>query len=196
MRATKRLCAVALVSGLTVLGVGAGVGSAAAEPIEHEHFHEVSSEVIEDFCGDLTVRLDDEVQGTFLFNLHGPDGLGYALEHFHATTSVTNLANDKTFTEVFAFLNKDLKVTDNGDGTLTIVATASGSHKVYGPDGQLLFMEAGQIKFQFLVDTNGTPTDFSDDEVVEDSFVVLRDWTGHNDLEGRDFCDDVHEFIG
>jgi len=196
MWAIRRLCAVALVSGLTVLGVGAGVGPAAAEPIEHEHFHEVTSEVIEGFCEnpDLTVRFVEDIQGMFLFNVRGPDGLGYALENLHITRSFTNLANDKTFTEVFNIVDKDLRVTDNGDGTLTIVVTASGVHKVIGPEG-LLFTEAGQFKFQFMVDTKGT-ADPTDDEEVEGSFVLLRDWTGQDDLEGRDFCDDIHEFIG
>jgi hypothetical protein len=196
VRVIKRLCAAALASGLTVLGVGAGASPAAAEPIEHEHFHEVTSEVIEGFCEDpdLTVRFVEDIQGMFLFNLHGPDGLGYGLEHVNVTRSFTNLANGLTFTEVFSMTNKDLKVTDNGDGTLTIVVTASGAHKVIGPDG-LLFTEAGQFKFQFMVDTKGT-ADPTDDEEVEGSFVLLRDWTGQDDLEGRDFCDDIHEFIG
>ena len=87
-------------------------------------------------------------------------------------------------------------MTDNGDGTLTIVGTTSGMHKVFGPDGQLLFMQTGQLMFQFMVDTNGTPTDFTDDQEVEGSFVVLRGFTGQNDLEGHEFCGDIHEFIG
>jgi hypothetical protein len=194
MRAIKRVCAVALVGGLAVLGMGAGV--AAAAPLEREHFHDVRSDVAEDFCGDLTVRLDVDARGMFLFNVRGPDGLGYGLESLHITSSVTNLANDKTFTEVNNVLNKDLKVTDNGDGTLTIVGTTSGMHKVFGPDGKLLFMQTGQLTFQLMVDTNGTPTDFTDDEEIEGSFVVLRGFTGQNDLEGHEFCDDIHEIIG
>jgi hypothetical protein len=194
MRAIKRVCAVALVGGLAVLGMGAD--AAAAQPLEREHFHEVSSEVFEDFCGDLTVRLDVDARGMFLLNTRGPDGLSYGMESLHVRTSVTNLANDKTFSEINNVLNKDLKVTDNGDGTLTVVGTTSGMHKVFGPDGQLLFMQTGQLTFQFMVDTNGTPTDFSDDQEVEGSFVVLRGFTGQNDLEGHEFCGDIHEFIG
>jgi hypothetical protein len=198
MRAIRRTGAGALVGGVVMLGVVTGGSPAAAEPIEHDHFHDVSSEVIEGFCDDpdLTVRFDLDVRGMFLLNAHGPDGLAYGMEHVHGTTSATNLANDRTFTEVFTFANKDLTVTDNGDGTLTIVGTSSGSHRVIGPDGQLLFMEAGRMMFQFMVYTNGTPTDPTDDEEVAGSFTVLRSFTGQNDLEGRDYCDDVHEFIG
>ena len=84
MRAIKRVCAVALVGGLALLGMGADV--AAAQPLEREHFHEVSSEVLEDFCGDLTVRLDVDARGMFLFNSRGPDGLGYGMESLHVRT--------------------------------------------------------------------------------------------------------------
>src|ERR687897_3872180 len=101
--------ALALASGLTALVLGTAVGPATAAPLEREHFHDSFSEVIEDFCGDLTVRHDFEVDGTFLFNFHGPDGLGYALETVHGTESWTNLANDMTFTRVFTSVSKDLK---------------------------------------------------------------------------------------
>ena len=40
----------------------------------------------------------------------------------------------------------------------------------------------------------GTPGDPSDDTEIADSFQVVRDSTGVNDLEGRDFCADVLEF--
>jgi hypothetical protein len=62
------------------------------------------------------------------------------------TESFTNLANDKTFTNVFTQVNKDLKVTDNGDGTLTILGMGAGMSKYLGPDG-FLFLDAGQFRF-------------------------------------------------
>jgi hypothetical protein len=151
--------------------------------------------LIEEFCGDLTVRHDFEVGGTFLFNFHGPDGLGYALEAVHGTESWTNLANDMTFTHVFAGVDKDLKVTDNGDGTLTLLVMNAGVDKAFGPDGELLFIDSGTIRFEVLIDHGGTPTDPSDDEFVE-FLGVVKDLTGRTDTFGRDFCDDIHEFIG
>jgi hypothetical protein len=84
--------ALALVGGLTALVLGTAVTPASAAPLEREHFHDSFSEVIED-C-DLTLRHDLEVDGTFLFNFHGPDGLGYALDTFHGTESFTNVIND------------------------------------------------------------------------------------------------------
>jgi hypothetical protein len=176
MKAMQWSRAFALAGGLTALVWGTAVGPAAAAPLEREHFHDSFSEV-------------------FLFNFHGPDGLGYALETFHGTESFTNLANDKTITHVFNTVSKDLKVTDNGDGTLTILVLAAGSDKIFGPDGEFLFNDPGQTRFEILIDHGGTPTDPSDDEFLEDLGVV-KGSTGRNDLEGRDFCDDIHEFIG
>jgi len=188
-------------SGLTVgaavaaLLAGAASVPASAKPIEKENFHEETSEVIEDFCGDLTVREDFVIDGTVLVNRHGRDGLAYFAERIHYTQTFTNLANDKSFTQVSSTLDKDLKVTDNGDGTLTVLVLATGSFKVYGPDGKLLFKDPGQIRFELLIDHGGTPSDPSDD--VELEFLgVVKGSTGRNDLEGRDFCEDIHTYIG
>src|SRR6185503_5857298 len=46
----------------------------------------------------------------------------------------------------------------------------------------------------FDIDYNGTPGDPGDDVEVPDSFRVVRDSTGRNDLAGRDFCADLVEF--
>jgi hypothetical protein len=178
-----------------VLTVGFTTSAALARPLERVHFHDVTSEVFEDFCGDLTVRIDEDVRGSFLLNAHGPDGLAYGSEKVRGTQVITNLANDKTLTQIFSVLEKDLRVTDNGDGTLTILVLATGSSKVYGPDGKLLFSDPGQIRFEILIDHGGTPTDPSDDEFLE-FLGLVKGSTGRNDLQDRDFCSDIHEFIG
>jgi hypothetical protein len=195
MMIIKRSCALALAGGLTAAMLGTAAAPAVAKPLERGQFQESTSEVVDGFCGDLTVRIDTNVRGTFLVKSQGRDGLPYYSEQVHGTQSFTNLANDKTLTFVFNVNDKDLKVTDNGDGTLTVLVLATGSFKVYGPDGKLLFKDPGQIRLEFLVDHGGTPTDPSDDDVLE-FLGVVKDSTGRNDLEGRDFCADIHEFIG
>jgi hypothetical protein len=170
-------------------------GLAAAQPLEQEHVHESDSEVIEEFCGDLTVRHDFELDVYFSAKPHGPDGLIYFADRVRGTDSWTNLANDKTFTVVFNGQQKDLRVTDNGDGTLTILVLGTGRSAAYGPDGTRLFLDAGTFRFSFMVDHGGTPTDPSDDEEIEDSFELVKQ-AGRSDTAGRDFCEDIHEFIG
>lgn len=184
-----------LTAGLAVAVPISTAELAAAQPIEQEHFHESSSEVIEEFCGDLTVRHDREADVYFSGKPHGPDGLIYFADRVRSTESWTNLANDKTFTIASAGQGKDLRVTDNGDGTLTILVLVTGRTFAYGPDGTRLFLDAATFRFQFLVDHGGTPTDPSDDEEVEGSFELVKE-AGHVDTAGRDFCEDIHDFIG
>lgn len=195
MKVTKRSYMLSLVCAVA-LALGLAAAPASAKPIERGHFLDSGSEVESDFCGDLTVRIDFEVRVSFLFNPHGPDGLAYFMENVHGWVSFTNVANGKTLTSVFDNVVKDLKVTDNGDGTLTILVMATGSNKIYGPDGRLLFNDPGQIRFEVLIDHGGTPADPSDDEFITDLGLV-KGSTGRNDLEGLDFCADlIHAFIG
>jgi hypothetical protein len=192
MNAKRLLCAIALTAGLVVTALVSSGGPAAAAPIEHEHFRDVGSELVDPFCGDLRVRIDTDIRGSLLLKPQGPDGLVYFLESVHGTVSFTNLATGKAFTNVINFINKDLKVTDNGDGTLTVLGLSTGVVKNYGPDGKLLFIDSGQIRVELLIDHGGTPTDPEDDVILDET--VVRPSTGRNDTEGRDFCEDLHLF--
>jgi hypothetical protein len=177
---------VALMSSLAV--------SAQAKPLERERIHEFGSEIIDDFCG-LTVLEQFDRHVNITFNQRGEDKIAYFTGNIHGWTSWTNVANGKTLTGVDNFVDKDQKITVNDDGTLTILVLAAGSTKVYGPDGRLLFNDPGQVRFEVLIDHNGTPTDPSDDEFLE-FLGVVKGSTGRNDLDGRDFCEDIQAFIG
>jgi hypothetical protein len=56
-------------------------------------------------------------------------------------------------------------------------------------------LDAGTFRFSFLVDHGGTPTDPFDDVEIEDSFELVKQ-ARRSDTAGRDFCEDIHEFIG
>lgn len=174
-----------LAAGLALVGSMALAGGASAKPIEHTEFHDESTDTIDNFCEvpGLTVQVDTVEDGRFLFNPHGPDGLAYAHANLSFTNVFTNVANDNTVTEVGKVVDKDLRVTDNGDGTLTILRLITGPVAVYGPDGKALARNPGQVRLEFLVDHGGTPTDPSDDEFIEDLGLV-KGSTGRND----DFC--------
>jgi hypothetical protein len=43
---------------------------------------------------------------------------------------------------------------------------------LYGPDGEAISRNPGQIRFEILIDHGGTPTDPSDDEAIEFLGVV------------------------
>jgi hypothetical protein len=174
-------------SALLALGVTAAAmlaAGAAAQPPFKERFHDEGTFVDDDFCGaGLTVDGTFVVDGSLLVVAHGPDGLAYFLEHISATTTFTNRANGKTVTIVGSPLNKDLRVTDNGDGTLTILGLRTGNDVFYGPDGKAIGRNPGQIRLEILVDHGGTPTDPSDDVFLTEELV--KGSTGRSD----DFCE-------
>jgi hypothetical protein len=161
-------------------------GGASAKPIEHTTFHEEFTETIEDFCDvpGLTVQHDNTEDVRLLVNPHGPEGLIYFQFNVKFAGVYTNLANGNTVTEVGNGVDKDLRVTDNGDGTLTILALSTGNVAAFGPDGKALARNPGQVRFEFMVDHAGTPTDPSDDVFVEGSGSMVKGSTGRTD----DFC--------
>ncbi|TCO44855.1 hypothetical protein EV646_10926 [Kribbella antiqua] len=188
MNARKLLCAIVSTAGLVVASLVCTGGPAAAALIEHQHVEDVRSFVDGKFCGDLRVRIDIDVRIHLLVKTQGPDGLVYFLESLRGTTEFTNLATGKSFTNFLRIVNKDLKVTDNGDGTLTVLTTTNGVVKNYGPDGELLFIDSGTFRVELLIDHGGTPTDPDDDEILSET--VVKTSTGRSDTEGHDFCED------
>ena len=184
----------ALVGGMASACVLAGVvPAAAAKPVENGHFQESESEELDDFCGDMAVLIEHEARGHFIGKARGAQGLIHFSANVRGTDRYTNLATNKTFTIEFAFNDKDQSVTDNGDGTLTILFKSTGIQKAFGPDGELLFHDSGAGWAELLIDHGGTPTDPSDDEFISAEAVKL---SGRFDTEGRDFCEDFREFTG
>lgn len=62
---------------------------------------------------------------------------------------------------------KDKRVTDNGDGTMTILMLATGNAVLYGENDKAIARNPGQIRFEILIDHNGTPTDPFDDQFLD-----------------------------
>jgi hypothetical protein len=170
------------------LGATAAVmlaAAASAGQIFRETFHEEETLVLNDFCDvpGLTVELAIVRDGRVHAVPHGPDGLPHFGSHVEQTEVYTNLANDKSVTTVLIGNDKDLRVTDNGDGTLTVLVLATGNAVVYGEDGKAIARNPGQTRFEILIDHGGTPTDPSDDEFL--AFLgVVKESTGRTD----DFC--------
>ena len=175
----KRRLSVILALGATAAAVLAVAAS--AEPLLKESFHDEGTFVEENFCdAGLTVDGSFVVDGRVLGVAHGPDGLAYFLEHVHATVTFTNRANGKTVTLTSRVVSKDLRVTDNGDGTLTILILATGNDVLYGPDGKAIGRNPGQIRFEILIDHAGTPTDPFDDVFLAELGLV-KGSTGRSD---------------
>jgi hypothetical protein len=159
--------------------------TASAKLIVRETIHEEDTLVFNDFCDvpGLTVEDAFVFDGRVQAVPHGRDRLAYFLERGKSTDVLTNPANDKSITVVATFIDKDLRVTDNGDGTLTITTLATGNSVVYGEDGKAIARNPGQVRFRFIVDHGGTPSDPSDDVFLTDLGMV-KGSTGRTD----DFC--------
>lgn len=169
------------------LGVAVGAllaASAMAGVVTRETVHVEDEFVIEDFCDEP--GLDVDLKLTMDIRVHvvprGPDGLVYFLQHGTRTEVMTNLANGKSVRSLTNVIEKDQKITDNGDGTLSILDLATGNSVVYGADGKAIARNPGQVRLMLLIDDGGTPSDPEDDVILDDR--VVRESTGRSD----DFC--------
>ena len=93
----------------------------------------------------------------------GNGTLRYTVTH-HGQSSWTNLVTGRAFTLVWNYLDQDLRVTVNGDGTLTILGHSPG-------DGQLLDNKPGLFTWLTRIDYGGTLADPSDDVFLGTTFL-------------------------
>jgi len=120
----------------------------------------------------------------------GPSGFPLFMLTRHGTATWTNPETGKSVTSRFAGSVKDVSVTDNGDGTITVRTALNGiAEFLRSDDGTRLLMDVGRVVFVAVLDYNGTPTDVDDDELV--SFEVESVSGPHPDLDsdGESFCE-------
>jgi hypothetical protein len=178
---TLTLAAAAALVGVTTTTVG----PVAANPPTRGTIHEEIDRVLSDFCGvpGLDVRFEAVIDFEYSFRSRGRNRLPYFTQFSTGTRTFTNPDNGRYVTNSFHTIEKDLHVTDNGDGTSTIVVLATGNETTYGMDGKAIARNPGQVRDEILVDNNGTPQDPSDDVFLE--FVrEIKGSTGRTD----DFC--------
>jgi hypothetical protein len=188
-RATRKITIGATMLALLASIAAGPIAAAAAESAEQvfrETIHAEDALVLEDFCDqqELTVELGFALDLRVHAVPHGRDRLAYFLQHGIRTAVFTNPATGRSLTSVERLIEKDLRVTANGDGTLTILILATGNAVLYGENGKVIARNPGQVRFEILVDHGGTPADPSDDEFLADLGVVNGS-TGRSD----DFCE-------
>ena len=178
---TRWLVTLAAVGAVT-FGV---VPVAGAQPYKETIRFEFQNE-IEDFCGEEGLAVQEHVvfESRFMANARQRDQLVYFMENQRISVVLTSDNGMVTSEETVLF--KDLDVTDNGDGTLTILVMGTGNAVAFDEDGKAIARNPGQIRFEILIDDGGTPQDPSDDEFLADLGLVFGS-TGRND----DFCEAV-----
>lgn len=156
---------------LVGIALSATASSVQAKPLEQVRFHEQWTEIVHNYCGEFSVRLDFDDSGVFVVRPTGPDGLPRFTATHHGGITITNIASGKAFTFTWHYALADVRVTDNGDGTFTIVYQIPGPESIYGPDGQLLHVSGGTIRFEAIIDDAGTPSDPVDDVFISEKVI-------------------------
>ena len=189
----------AAVAGVTALLAAGATTAASAGPAYVEHYVDDSTVVhpdgSPDFCGDLGFDVVETTheEGTFVLGTRGRSGTVYAGARFTGTTTWENPANGRQFRMEYAGTDRDQRVTDNGDGTVTIEVQVTGPDRYYA-NGEFVFLDAGLARFRIVIDQMGTPADPADDEFVE--FLGLDKYVGAQQTNGRDWCADITQFLG
>ncbi|MEO5708496.1 MAG: hypothetical protein ABIQ59_01550 [Nocardioidaceae bacterium] len=166
---------------------------ATASPPDRGSFVDTIDDVVPDFCDvpGLTVHLTGTFRGVFLVKKQGSGHLVHFAEHDDLDQTISVVGSNVSFRVKESVLSKDLKVTDNGDGTLSIIVLATGPSTLYGPNGKALARNPGQVRYEILVDDNGTPSFPDDDEFL--AYVgAVKDSTGRND----DYCAAMVGYLG
>ena len=173
-----------------------GVAPATAAPPEDKWFHDAFVEVVDDFCDDpeteanegLTVEIRNDFYIRETVRLKGRDRLVQFGFQGHGTTVLTNLETGGWMEQSGVFNDRDVKVVDSGDGTLSIRFVSSGRTRYEWSSGES-FMDAGSLIFDAVIDHGGTPNDPEDDEFVSETVRAV----GHQETMDRDFCADFRE---
>jgi hypothetical protein len=166
---------------IAILAVAASAAAvlattASAGKVFKETIHVEGTDVaLEDFCDveGLTVSLDFVMDIRVHVVPKGRDQLDYFLQHGTRTEVLS--ANGHSLRSFSRVTEKDMRVTENGDGTVTVLILATGNAVLYDESGKAIARNPGQTRFVIVFDANGT----------ELSREIVKSSTGRSD----DFCD-------
>lgn len=164
--------------------------------LEKEHFMGTYTHVEQDIeeCLDLPFRLQHD--GTFntrvRFMLRGNNPWGYFSIAATGRDTYTNLETGTTMRGSWNLREADQTITDNGDGTITIVSTLFNRTAYHAPSGGLIGTDVWRTTGTWVIATQGTP-DPEDDVVLSEEIVAPT--TGARTLDGRDLCDVAAEYL-
>ena len=175
----RALATALLVGGL----VAAGTAPASARVVDRYSLDDSGSSVITDFCGaGIEVDYTFEQTGTGTIRSRGTDGLLWFHDRFRLVQTLTYEGMTVTDTQPMTLV-KDLRIVDNGDGTLSVTVLLTGGGRLVGSDGKLLAKDDGQIRLLLTID-------IATDAVISEE--VIFGSTGTND----DYCAAILEHWG
>lgn len=175
-----------LTTGALTLGLVVALAApATARPVLSEHNHD--SWTGYGVC-DANISDDATIDETFSVITHQDGTVGYTQDNFRLSEVFTNLDTGRTFRVDSTGAFKDLRITDNGDGTYTFLSQQAGTSVAWDDSGAVVSRDSGLIRVQGSYDTQGTPLPF-DDVLVTDYGVVST--AGPHVSLTHDFCTDL-----
>lgn len=182
----RKIALLAVVASVMAL-VHVGAAPVAAEPRGH-HDRWDATFVDDMFCGSTTVTIRD--QGHGMERQIGTTGEGFPLFGGHAQGTLTFTDADGDWVKSrYASAFKDLSVTVNPGGTITVVTVVTGKpEQLRAGDGTKLNMDVGRIVFARLIDHNGT-IDPEDDEFLSSSVIRVSGPHPNAESDFELFCD-------
>lgn len=192
----RRVGAVAAGATLATVALVPPAGADHHPVLENEHFKGTYMHVEQEIgeCLDLPfmLRHDGTFNSRVRFMLRGNNPWGYFSVALTGRDTYTNLETGTTMRGSWNLREADQTITDNGDGTSTIVSTLFNRTAYHAPSGALIGTDVWRTTGTWVIATQGTP-DPGDDEVVSEEIVAPT--TGARTLDGRDLCDIAAEYL-
>jgi len=183
MRSSRRFTAAAVACATATVGLVPTFPAQAA--VLESGTEDISfTETVNKFCDVNGLRVLVEGDGTLTYRLEtkGDDGEVFYAERVDVDVRLTNVRTGSYVISHERSSFRDVTITDNGDGTHTIIYFGTGNAYISDSSGTVIGRNPGQLRFEVVIDLNGTPEDFEDDEVISEEVILGS--TGRND----DFC--------
>jgi hypothetical protein len=165
--------------------------AAVAKPILNQHDRGTMT-LTQTLCG-----IEVETTSTFSVRTLGriaPDGFPRFQTNVMSTQTITNPDTGLSLVTRTRVSVKDLKATDNGDGTVTVLTQQTGlAREVRLSDGTLVVKNVGRVLIERVFSGASTPDDPTDDLVLSERVVSLSGQQSNGEQDIEFFCTEIVE---
>jgi hypothetical protein len=162
-------------------------GALAAKPVFFTNTWDFT-ETVTDFCGEAGLTVEGHFTGQLDGQVRAAKEGEFPLVSAHAAFEETWTGpNGEVVTVTANRRERDVAITDNGDGTYTVRVQVTGAFvTIVGPDGARS-LDRGLAVADIRWNYNGTPSDLTDDVLVGIDGII-RTAGPHPDLLEGAFC--------
>lgn len=167
--------------------------AAQADRPQVNHFRGSGSHIEQELgaCMDLDFPLLHETEFNAVLTDHVRRGIYYFRLVAVNRSVYTNMETGASLTGHSSVHERDQRIVDNGDGTLTVTFRTSGRESFHTQAGALIGIRIVRQTVEVVLDHAGTPDDPSDDEVISETW---SEPTGVDTL-GLDECSVAAQYL-